>query len=259
VEQRTEMGNVGFAVVVHGREVDEFPHSDDRTYVWAKHGVEYSIVVWNFTSQRVEAVISVDGIDACSGKTADHRTDGGYIIPARTKVQPIPGFRLSDEAVANFTFGAPEAAYAALTDRPANIGVIGVAFYPEFKPPYMSRPCDAGPYLSNSPRKMGSHQKFCDDSFVKGASSKGPSAGTEFGRESEHRVTRVHFIRDNQTSPLTVLALGYETKERLREMGIDIYRRAHRPVATPAPTPFPGSADGCTPPPGWGPRRGTCK
>ncbi len=254
MEQVTHMGKVGFAVVVHGREIDEFPHSDGRTYVWCKHGTEYSIVVWNFTSRRIEAVISVDGIDACSGKTADHRTDSGYIVGPHTKVQPIPGFRLSDEAVANFTFGAPEGAYAALTDRPANIGVIGVAFYPERRPLRMPRLESFS--LGGGRRKIGARQSFGSSGL---SASKGPSAGTEFGRQSEHRVHQVHFTRENQTSPLTVLALGYETKDRLREMGIEVNRRARRPVATPAPTPFPGSADGCPPPAGWDPRRGTHK
>ena len=63
MEQITPNGIVGMAVVIHGKEVREFPHIDSKNYIWARQGTEYSIAVWNHTDRRVEVVITVDGLD----------------------------------------------------------------------------------------------------------------------------------------------------------------------------------------------------
>ena len=43
-------------------------------------GDRYRIVIRNPTSRRVEAVISVDGLDAIDGKTASYEDKRGYVI-----------------------------------------------------------------------------------------------------------------------------------------------------------------------------------
>ncbi len=242
MERQTQYGPVGIGIVVHGNEIREFPHNGN-TFVWANPGSEYSIVGWNFTNRRVEVVITVDGLDILTGKTGDYKTQRGYVINAGTKPRPIPGFRLDNQSVARFTFGAPEGSYAALTDRPNNIGVIGAAFFAE-----RPRPTFRGdfPFNLNETRRYrgGGLESLSFNSTTKSA---GASVGTEFGKRTDFGTTETSFIRESPNTPLAVLALHYHTKTRLREFGIDVDRPAPQ-IANP----FPGAAgDGCAPPAGW--------
>lgn len=241
--------DVGMAVVIHGKEVAEFPHSDGNTYIWAKDGTEYSVVVWNRTNGRVEVVITVDGLDILGGKTGDYRTQGGYVIAANSKPNPIPGFRLDGDNVARFIFGTPEKSYAALTDRPNNIGVIGAAFFteqpprPAFSPVGFSSPYDdLSGYLYKGMCKGGSAE----------SSVRSASVGTGFGRKTNYHTTGTNFVRKSSSVPSAILALHYQDRQTLRSLGIDLRNRPKLKVAT-TPTPFP-AADGCPPPPGWNPR-----
>lgn len=83
--------------------------------------------------RRVLATTSVDGINVISGQTA--ATVGrGYVL-SPNQSSSVQGWRKSEYEVAAFNFAAPQASYAAQTGRPANVGVIGVALFPEALPP----------------------------------------------------------------------------------------------------------------------------
>lgn len=102
----------------------------DRAYVVGQAGRRYSIRVENRTPYRLEAVVSVDGLDVIRGTDASlaHR---GYILPPWGSVT-IDGFRQSTETVAAFRFGSVASSYAAQTTGSArNVGVIGVALFAE--------------------------------------------------------------------------------------------------------------------------------
>ncbi len=238
---QTQLGEVGMAVMVHGKEIAEYPHSDGKTYVWAKKGTEYSIVVWNNTNHRVEVVVTVDGLDIIKGRVGDYRKMTGYVIDAHRKPQPIPGFKLDGNSAARFTFGSPEGSYAALMDRPNDIGVIGAAFFIERRPLPVYREYDGdGPFTFGG--------------GMRGGSTRSASVGTEFGRKTDFVTTTTSFVRENPETPMALLALYYHTVERLREIGIDV-RKPTLQVADNSPNPFPGSTDGCVPPSNWNPRR----
>ncbi|MEG2060184.1 MAG: hypothetical protein RRZ33_10205, partial [Lachnospiraceae bacterium] len=76
-----------------------------------------------------EVVASVDGIDVLNGSVAS-RNNAGYVLHPHSTIQ-IEGFRKSDSAVASFTFGQPEDAYAANSDHGSiqNTGIIGTVIY----------------------------------------------------------------------------------------------------------------------------------
>src|SRR6185369_10723862 len=86
--------------------------------------------ILNHTGRRVEAVTSVDGRDAIDGKTADVRSKRGYLVPAWGAVE-IDGWRLSRAEVAAFRFSAVADSYADRTGSARDVGVIGVAIFPE--------------------------------------------------------------------------------------------------------------------------------
>ncbi len=108
---------------------------DGRTFLLGEPGLRYNIRVCNPTAQRVEAVISVDGRDAVSGRPGDYVNERGYVVAAYG-CQVVEGFRQSFEEVAAFRFTSPQNSYSSRMGTPQNVGVIGVAFFPErVRPP----------------------------------------------------------------------------------------------------------------------------
>jgi hypothetical protein len=112
-----------------------------RTYVMGSQGQRYRIRVRNPTARRVEAVISVDGLDAVDGRTADYRDKRGYLIQPYGEVV-IDGFRVSLDDVATFRFSSVPDSYAGRKGQARHVGVIGVAFFAEkeHEPAYIPIP-----------------------------------------------------------------------------------------------------------------------
>lgn len=115
-----------------GRALPAFLHGG-RRFVMGELGERYRIRVVNPTSSRVEAVVSVDGLDVLDGRPAT-TTKRGYIIPAFGETT-IEGFRTSMDEVAAFRFSSVRDAYASRKGDDRNVGVIGVAFFAEKEPP----------------------------------------------------------------------------------------------------------------------------
>jgi hypothetical protein len=107
---------------------------DGRLFVAGQPGAGYCLRVTNHTGRRVLAILSVDGVNIYTGQTAGYG-QGGYIYkPYETYDQC--GWRKSLNEVAAFSFAALPDSYAALTGRPAEVGVVGMAvFYERVDPP----------------------------------------------------------------------------------------------------------------------------
>lgn len=133
-------------MLVNGRPVAEYA-KDNRSFIEAREGTEYSLRFKNNTSKRVMAVFSVDGIDVLKGKVAAE-ADAGYIIDAHSSLD-VKGYRIDETSVAAFKFGSKGVSYAVTvggtkknkngkdvqikTDK--NSGVIGVRVFEEETPP----------------------------------------------------------------------------------------------------------------------------
>ena len=93
-------------------------------------GERYDIVVKNQTEQRIEVVLTVDGLDVLDGKKGTTKKRG-YIVDADSELV-VDGFRTSDAAVAAFRFGPVPESYVSLKKRGVeNVGVIGIAVFQE--------------------------------------------------------------------------------------------------------------------------------
>ncbi|MFT5104642.1 MAG: hypothetical protein ACI8XO_004656 [Verrucomicrobiales bacterium] len=104
--------------------------SGTRKFVIGEYGDRYTIYVKNHTNQRIEVVLSVDGLDVLDGKSASTRKRG-YVIAPRGKIT-VEGFRRSYESVAAFRFGSAGSSYAGrTTGSTRNVGVIGAAIFRE--------------------------------------------------------------------------------------------------------------------------------
>jgi len=121
-----------------GRVLPTFQH-EGRTYVLGQRGDRYLVRVRNDSSRRAEVVVSVDGRDVLDGQPSG-LAKRGYLVEAHGEAT-IDGFRLSQEAVAAFRFSSVSRAYAAQMGDARDVGVVGVAVFPErFVPPPPPRP-----------------------------------------------------------------------------------------------------------------------
>jgi hypothetical protein len=111
---------------------------DGRLYVAGAPGDRYALRVTNETEGRILVVMSVDGVNILTGETAGYDQRGYIFAPHET--YDLDGWRKSLSEVAAFTFARLPRSYAALTGRPENVGVIGVAVFDEKAVPVAAAP-----------------------------------------------------------------------------------------------------------------------
>lgn len=260
-------------------------HHNGESFVLGSRGSRYTLRVHNRSGQRVEAVVSVDGRDVIDGRTADYQRKRGYLVAPYSQID-IDGWRLSPSEVAAFRFSSVASSYAGRMGSTRDVGVIGVALFPERQePPYpvlVPRPqphryyhYEDGP--STSMRDKGD-ERSADAApeakaarpaspppphggYVGGAladrerSMQRPGLGTAFGERLDSAVQEVPFVRQNSGQPSMVLGLRYNDRSGLYAMGINVdgYRYPYNDSdLRRTAQPFPTNRAYATPPPGWG-------
>jgi len=122
-------GVVNIGLKSDGRFLSGFM-AGDRNYIVGSAGKSYTIVIKSNAPNRIECVVSVDGLDVLDGKAASFKKRG-YLIEAHGQIE-IEGFRQSSESVAAFRFGSVRGSYASKKHGDTrNVGVIGVALFHE--------------------------------------------------------------------------------------------------------------------------------
>lgn len=264
---------------VNNKRIKQYQH-DGKIYVEGREGSAYELELKNNSHQRVLVILSVDGLSVMDGKRADWNNSSGYVVNGHSSIV-IPGWRLNDENVAQFTFGGRGDAYAASKGKQAkkNIGTIGCAVF-------MEKTCDTGwSYITNvgdhpwptiigttyggavgnegyySAGETAATSSFFVNTPIQAAGSvcstetKGKekeagapgtlNLGTEFGESTGHAVRTVSFTKED--SPATVMEIIYSDRCGLKEMGVNLKQPAHRRYTEPKPF----ANTGCEPPSGW--------
>jgi hypothetical protein len=245
-------------VLVDGVPVQSFEHAGE-SFVLGQLGARYTLRMINHTGRRIEAVMSVDGRDAIDGKTADFRSKRGYLVPAWGTVD-VDGWRLSRAEVAAFRFSTVTDSYAARTGNAREVGVIGVAVFPERyvapRPVYAPPPhypdwryrddglgyappaaqgsgaakrgtgggdFDRAPApAAASPPASRSADALAERESRGPAPQQRPGLGTEFGEAMNSPVREVSFVRANAAQPQVVLGARYNDRDGLIALGIDV-------------------------------------
>lgn len=127
----TELGRGFVSVEIVNPEGMALPGltAQGKSYVLGAHGERYSIRIRNNERYRVEVVATVDGLDVLDGTQGNFRKRGYIVDPQSTMT--IDGFRRSTKSVAAFRFGSVSESYAARTGSDRQVGVIGIAAFPE--------------------------------------------------------------------------------------------------------------------------------
>ena len=243
------VGGITDVMIVDRAENRTLPvyYHQGRYYVVGKPGNEYQINVRNNQPGEVMTVISVDGINAVSGETANW-SQTGYVLSPHTSFA-IKGWRKSLQRVAAFYFTELENSYAARTGRPDHVGVIGVAVFRRKPEPalgmlrdYRQRreapaPGAAGGEFENAAKE--SARGAAADAAAPQPSTIAPqlaekSLGTGHGQSVSSSVRYTDFERASPT-PDEVITIYYDSYRNLVAQGV--LRDAPR-IATPSP--FPG-------------------
>jgi hypothetical protein len=181
-----------------------------------------------------------------NGRRGDFVRNRGYIVPAFGTTR-IDGFRQSLDHVAAFRFGDPGESYSAQMGTPQNVGVIGVAVFPE----RVSRDIARGrPGSAAAPRAKSAPRRSQSGRAAPSAEDAPGGLGTQWGEDRTSHVRQTHFQRQSN-SPAQIISLRYDDAAGLQARGIDVFPRRwrpHRPVSSPQAFP----ASGFAPPP---PRR----
>jgi hypothetical protein len=230
-----------------------------RMYVLGDHGDRYSIRVTNPTPQRIEAVVSVDGLDVIDGDPASVSKRGYVVMPFDTL--QIDGFRVSTAEVAAFRFSSVADSYAGRKGKARHVGVIGLAVFEEKAQPSIAmEPADGNrvgrgererrdrrspaPSRSAEPASDpgASPEATLDGTTDRSAKRERPGLGTEFGEHRSSVVNFTRFERANPRRPQARAELRYNDAGGLRALGIrvepvvDVAELELREGADPFPT-----------------------
>lgn len=222
-----------------------------KLYVAGTPGHRYSVRLSNRSGGRVLAVLSVDGVNAVSGQTANPDQTGYVLAPFEST--EISGWRKNLDEVAQFNFTALPNSYAARTGRAANVGVIGVAVFTERVPDWRQReeiareaapPAPASAPMDAQAQKgdaaaanTGAARSIPAQSAARakaeGFARRDERLGTGHGAREYAHVDTTTFERASHR-PAETVAIWYDSYANLVAQGI-----IERPITDREPQPFP--------------------
>lgn len=260
----------------HGEALPSIRHRG-KNFVAGEHGDRYEIRVTNRSGSRLEVVVSVDGLDAVSGRPGDFTSQRGYVLePFGTVV--IDGFRTSLDRVAAFRFSSVGDSFAAQVGAPHNAGVVGVAVFKE-RAHRVARHHHPAPWGGTATRGEAQASPSSSRSKSKSGSKKSPSRpgtkdgrahrshapsrelGTRFGESRHSAVREVSFVRASARRPSFRTTIHYDSARGLQARGVPI---RIEPIVvdpgwrgSPPPDAWPSAREDrfSQPPPGWRGRR----
>lgn len=232
-------------------------------WVAGRPGANYAVRVRNRSGGRVLGVISVDGVNVLTGKTAVSRPQDGYVFDAGEQAD-ILGWRKSQDQVAAFYFSQSDMSYASRTGRPGDVGVIGVALFSE-KPPEIvyERPRRSPRQAEESQSSVaGAQAPMAADAAAPEASAGGSARSSSAEKRAPRAAAPTpslgtgHGVVENSYAGTTEFESAYSRPEQLVRIRYDSYANLvakgvipqPRPVQPRQPRAFPGD-DGYVPDP----------
>ncbi len=217
-----------------------------KVYLVGTPGNRYSINVRNKSNGRIMSIVSVDGVNAVSGETADTLQQGYVLAPWSTA--EIAGWRKNLNEVAAFFFTSLSNSYAGRTGRPENVGVIGVAVYEEDLP--VVQPLEAAPQASFKERADSAsgapaapapaaradqaNSTLGSSSASRAVAAESKKLGTGHGERLDAPTQYTSFKRLTM-APAEVVTIYYDSRANLLAQGVIPTTVGRKP------NPFPGN------------------
>ncbi len=220
--------------VVHRDSGQWLPRHFHRGEQWIAGipGTRYSVRLTNNTGDRMLVVLSVDGVNAITGESADP-AQSGYVLGPWQSTE-VAGWRKSLEGIAHFEFTHASHSYAARTGRARDVGVIGIAVFEE-----ASQHRRLAKYAGNARRHEGQAARAAGASAPAAADDSAATQqalGTGHGAAEWSPVEQTHFLRLS-SRPAQLTELRYDAPTRLIALGILARPREPRPYPS-APRAF---------------------
>jgi hypothetical protein len=234
---------------------------DGKLFIAGMPGHRYAVRLYNHSNARVLTVLSVDGVNAITGQTADPQ-QSGYVLDAYQSTE-VDGWRKDMSEIAQFNFTAIDDSYAARTGRPDNVGVIGVAVFREKFPVRRERDerismqdaAPAQPYPAESAAAAPSAPPASNASEAARAKDAPAGAARESGALAELRTVPKpvektlgtgHGARESSYASYTSFERASSSPDEVDSIWYDSYRNLvargviaqPRPIAV-EPQPFP--------------------
>lgn len=208
-----------------GRALPQIAHRGER-WVAGEHRREFTVRLSNRSDERVLAVLSVDGVNAISGESADP-SQAGYVLEPWQQID-VRGWRKSERQTAAFHFTLGERSYAARTGRPENVGVIGVAVYREARLVHQEQPWwpeepqeyakrgdapqrfEGAPPVAAAPAPSAKSWEYAE---------RGQDLGTGHGRREWSPARETEFVRATR-APEQITQIRYDSRDSLIAQGI---------------------------------------
>jgi hypothetical protein len=183
-----------------------------KSYLEARKGENYGIVIRNQTAERIGVVVAVDGRNIISGRKSNlEKTESMYIVNPYEQGR-YNGWRTASDKVHRFYFTETANSYAVKTfGDSSSMGVIAVAVYREKERP---RPLYQGKRLDSAPPAPSAESSAKSQAGV----GREERAGTGFGNEEHSPTIRVAFEPDSR--PVQKMLVKYEWRETLCQKGI---------------------------------------
>lgn len=210
---------------------------DGQRWIAGTPGHRYAVRLTNTSNERVLVVLSIDGVNAVSGETADP-SQAGYVLAPWQSTQ-VEGWRKSLDDVAAFVFTDLGDSYAARTGRPENVGVIGIAVFDEarrtsvYPPAYPPAPIARGAEEEGQRARKAAAPAAADRAMAEASAQ---AIGTGHGEREWSPVSRTHFTRAS-SRPTQLTEWRYDDHAALVARGVlprsPRWHRHERPRAFP--------------------------
>lgn len=183
-----------------------------RSFLEARKGDLYGIVVRNLTASRIGIVIAVDGRNIISGQKSDLTSREEMYVLAPYESAQLDGWRTAQDTVHRFYFTEPSDSYSMQTFHDSSaMGVIAVAAFREKQPVRILRERAKKEPMPGSPGPAESMNKSRSESAY-------DSAGTGFGDAQYSPTTRVAFTPE--AIPFQKNLIKYEWRQTLCRKGL---------------------------------------
>jgi hypothetical protein len=170
----------------------------NRFYVLGNHGTRYTVHVKNPTARRVEAVITVDGLDVIDGENGDLKKRG-YIIQPYGELR-VEGFRTSTAEVATFRFSTVDGSYAGKKGKARNVGVVAVALFEEEAGAQIAAPIEEEARYESKDKKRYDYRRDLDTPTTSSVPTSGAGGRVTAGEATPAAPAKVDSVSARESS-----------------------------------------------------------